>query len=97
MMTFGELISSAGSGGSVFANLSTGKFKELPILRPSGGIITCFSKIVRPMLTRIEFAKKEILTLTQLRDTLLPKLISGELRIPDAERFIATIDDAPSA
>ena len=88
MMTFGELISSAGSGGSVFANLSTGKFKELPILRPSGGIITCFSKIVRPMLTRIEFAKKEILTLTQLRDTLLPKLISGELRVPDAERFM---------
>ena len=88
MMTFGDLISSAGSGGSVFANLSTGRFKELPILQASEQIRTVFSKIVRPMLRRIELSQKEITTLSQLRDTLLPKLISGELRIPDAEKFL---------
>ena len=88
MMTFGDLISSAGSGGSVFANLSTGRFKELPILQANEQIRTVFSKIVRPMLRRIELSQKEITTLSQLRDTLLPKLISGELRIPDAEKFL---------
>ncbi|MDB2475497.1 restriction endonuclease subunit S [Paracoccaceae bacterium] len=88
MMTFGDLISSAGSGGSVFANLSTGRFKELPILKANEEIRTVFSKIVRPMLQRIELSQKEITTLSQLRDTLLPKLISGELRIPDAEKFL---------
>lgn len=88
MMTFGELISSAGSGGSVFANLSTGRFKDLPILRPRERIVGHFSEIIRPILERIELAQKEILVLTELRDTLLPKLISGELRIPDAEKLL---------
>jgi type I restriction enzyme S subunit len=88
MMTFGDLISSAGSGGSVFANLSTGRFKELPILQANEQIRTVFSKIVRPMLRRIELSQKEITTLSQLRDTLLPKLISGELRIPHADKFL---------
>ena len=88
MMTFGDLISSAGSGGSVFANLSTGRFKELPILQANEKIRDAFSKIVRPMLQRIELSQEEISTLSQLRDTRLPKLISGELRIPDAEKFL---------
>jgi type I restriction enzyme S subunit len=87
MMTFGDLISSAGSGGSVFANLSTGRFKELPILRANEKLRSAFSRVIRPILQRIELSQKEIYTLSELRDTLLPKLISGELRIPDAEKF----------
>lgn len=88
MMTFGDLISSAGSGGSVFSNLSTGRFKELPILQPCEKTRTVFSKMTRPILQRLEISQKEISTLSELRDTLLPKLISGELRIPDAEKFL---------
>jgi type I restriction enzyme S subunit len=88
MMTFGDLISSAGSGGSVFANLSTGRFKELPILRANEKLRSAFSRLIRPILQRIELSQKEIYTLSELRDTLLPKLISGELRIPDAEKFL---------
>ena len=65
MMTFGDLISSAGSGGSVFANLSTGRFKELPILQATEQIRTAFSKIIRPMLQRIELSQQEISTLSQ--------------------------------
>ena len=88
MMTFGDLISSAGSGGSVFANLSTGRFKELPILRANEKLRSAFSRLIRPILQRIELSQKEIYTLSELRDTLLPKLISGELHIPDAEKFL---------
>ena len=88
MMTLGDLISSAGSGGSVFANLSTGRFKGLPILKPCKASRNAFSTIVCPMLQRVEISQKEISTLSELRDTLLPKLISGELRIPDAEKFL---------
>mgnify|MGYP001425051203 CR=1 FL=1 len=88
MMTFGDLISSAGSGGSVFANLSTGRFKELPILQPCEESRTAFSVTIRPMLQRIEISQKEISTLSEIRDTLLPKLISGEICIPDAEKFL---------
>ena len=37
---------------------------------------------------RIALAREETRTLSSLRDTLLPKLISGELRVPDAERMV---------
>ena len=36
-------------------------------------------------------ASKEMEVLSELRDTLLPKLISGELRIPDAEKFLEEV------
>ncbi len=42
----------------------------------------------------MEKVKKNVLevnTLTSLRDTLLPKLISGEMRVPDAEKMVADI------
>lgn len=45
-------------------------------------------KLTSPMFERIETAINESRTLAALRDTLLPKLISGELRVPDAERIV---------
>jgi type I restriction enzyme S subunit len=48
-----------------------------------------FGALASPMFDRIREAAKESRTLTALRDTLLPKLVSGELRIPDAERIAA--------
>jgi len=43
---------------------------------------------VTPIFARIKHLQSESESLAQLRDTLLPKLISGELRITDAEKFI---------
>jgi type I restriction enzyme, S subunit len=45
--------------------------------------------IVSPMFERISICYKQNKVLVDLRDTLLPRLISGELRIPDAEKFLA--------
>jgi len=42
------------------------------------------TETVRPMLARVNHALDESRTLGTLRDALLPKLISGELRVPDA-------------
>ncbi len=44
--------------------------------------------LIAPMFLRIGNAEKESETLSELRDTLLPRLISGDLRIPDAETFL---------
>jgi type I restriction enzyme S subunit len=44
--------------------------------------------LIAPMFLRIGNADKESVVLSEFRDTLLPKLISGELRIPDAEKFL---------
>jgi type I restriction enzyme S subunit len=47
-----------------------------------------FGNLVSPMFDRIKAAMMQSRTLTVLRDTLLPKLISGELRVTDAERIV---------
>lgn len=47
-----------------------------------------FSRVVTPAFRRIKTNAETIATLAQLRDTLLPKLISGELRVKDAEAFL---------
>jgi len=47
-----------------------------------------FGEIVAPFFERIKSAMLQSRTLAALRDALLPKLISGELRVPDAERIV---------
>ena len=47
-----------------------------------------FEEQARHLYQRIVAAERDSRTLAALRDTLLPKLISGELRVSDAERFL---------
>ncbi|OSM97701.1 restriction endonuclease subunit S [Lonsdalea populi] len=51
------------------------------------GTIAKFAQCVSPLLEKIAKNERQSHTLAQLRDTLLPRLISGELRVKDAERF----------
>lgn len=55
---------------------------------PSAAVLTAFGKIVDPLFSRIRGASVQSETLRGLRDALLPKLISGELRIKDAEAAV---------
>lgn len=56
---------------------------------PPEALVPTLQESVGPMLDRIQIAHRETGVLQQLRDTLLPRLISGELRIPDAERIVS--------
>lgn len=47
-----------------------------------------FAQIATPLQKRLHANNAESQTLTELRDTLLPRLISGELRIPEAEKTV---------
>jgi type I restriction enzyme S subunit len=82
-------IKARGGGGSVVTNLSTGRFSKLKIRSPSASLRSGYSSLVRPLLERVLANQRESCTLAALRDTLLPKLISGELRVPDGERVAA--------
>ncbi len=55
---------------------------------PSERAVEIFTEGAGALLARIAFARTESLTLTLLRDALLPKLISGEIRITDAEHIV---------
>jgi type I restriction enzyme S subunit len=59
-----------------------------PIVRPPDKVLVRFSQTAGSMLEKIAQNERQSRTLVALRDTLLPKLISGALRVKDAERFL---------
>ena len=61
------------------------------LCRPTDAIASEFQRIVSPMLGRIVGNVHESRTLATLRDTLLPKLISEAIRVPDAERAVESL------
>lgn len=77
-----------GSTSSIATAVNSKMIKAMPFLKANELILEKFEALVAPILARIEIATAECRTLSELRDTLLPKLISGELRIPDAEKFL---------
>lgn len=73
-----------GSTGMTMFNIS--KLREFQLLWPGDTLVEEYFKTVEPIWTRVARNEEETGTLTTLRDTLLPKLISGELRIANVER-----------
>ena len=59
---------------------------------PPAYLAELFGIRVKPLFARVQTATKDSRTLAALRDTLLPKLISGELRVQDAQRFVDGVD-----
>ena len=62
--------------------------EEIKYVLPSKSCLNAFFKVVTPMIKKSGLALQENEALSSLRDNLLPKLISGQLRIPDAEKLI---------
>ena len=76
-----------GAHGSVFDTITTSTFASSRIVQPPRSSLKAFEDTVAPGLQRVLGNLFESRTLATLRDTLLPKLISGELRVRDVERF----------
>ena len=66
-------------------HLGKNDIDRFKIICPTPKILKIFSEIVNPIYSRFVKNKQQIQTLSNLRDTLLPRLISGQLRISDAE------------
>lgn len=64
------------------------EFKVKNVVVPTDALTSTFGGIVRDMFVSMDFNRSVSPTLGSLRDTLLPKLISGELRIPEAEKLV---------
>jgi type I restriction enzyme, S subunit len=72
--------------GSVFPSLSAPDIKGFPIVLPPPQVVARFSEKAEPLTEKIQANVRESRTLATLRDALLPKLLSGELRVPNIER-----------
>ncbi len=71
------------STGSTFKEASGSLMKSLQVIIPEQKDFEKFEAIVSPLFARIESLEKENSRLSLLRDTLLPRLMSGELKIPE--------------
>ena len=69
------------ANGSTFLEISKSSFKTLEILIPPENIRNEFDLLVNPLFEKIKKNVYQIHTLETLRNTLLPKLISGEIRV----------------
>nr|WP_321405397.1 restriction endonuclease subunit S [uncultured Carboxylicivirga sp.] len=67
--------------GSAQPNINPGQIESIEVLIPSEKLLTDYIKISEPIFNKVLVNNEEIQSLTQLRDTLLPKLMSGELRV----------------
>lgn len=74
--------------GTVFGAINKKQFEAIIWIAPPTLLVEGFEQIAFPFDERIESNEQESATLVALCDTLLPKLISGELRVPDAEKVI---------
>ena len=83
----------AGSTGTKMPRTSWTEMAHYPLALPPPPIAEAFTKTIRPTIERINAGIHESRTLAALRDPLLPKLISGELRIEDVERFCQAAND----
>jgi type I restriction enzyme S subunit len=71
-----------GSGGTTTLNLNTSEFSNLRIIFPDAITLGKFNNFATHFFNKILDNSKEILALTDIRDSLLPKLISGKIRVP---------------
>lgn len=71
------------STGSTFKEASGSLMKSLQVIIPEQNVFEEFEAIVSPLFARIESLEKENSRLSLLRDTLLPRLMSGEIEVPE--------------
>jgi type I restriction enzyme, S subunit len=79
----------ASSTGTKMPRTSWQDMARYPIVIPPRAAAHAFTSRIRPAIARIVAGIHESRTLAALRDALLPKLISSELRVEDTERIIA--------
>lgn len=96
MQSFQEVFSPYEAEGTVFGSINKTDFQTLSYLRPSDKIVEAFEGLVFPLDQTIENNENESRTLAQTRDTLLPKLLSGEIRVDAANEILEVTDGEKS-
>jgi type I restriction enzyme S subunit len=81
-----EIVSHA--NGSTFLEISKSSFRPIRTVAPSRPVMDCFDRIARPTHLKLVEHERETQILATLRDALLPKFVSGELRVNEAERLL---------
>jgi type I restriction enzyme S subunit len=74
--------------GTVFGAINGKDLKALKTVVPPAAIVESFASLFDPVFSKLKLNELEARTLADLRDTLLPRLISGKLRVPEVEAML---------
>ena len=88
MRTLSKRFRSYESNGTVFGAITKKQLQNLPNIAPKRETVSLFEKLIYPVDEKIRALEQQCRALATLRDTLLPKLVSGELRVPDVEKIL---------
>lgn len=81
MQTLSVIINNLGQSGSTIVNLNKAQFGKIPVTIPSVATMKSFDEIAKPMFDAILSNQEENIKLAELRDSLLPRLMSGDLDV----------------
>ena len=88
MSSMSDVFARFNAEGTVFGSIGKKDFHSIAHVRPPRDLVLAYEKLAAQPDDQIERNERESRSLAQLRDTLLPKLISGELRVSEVESFI---------
>jgi type I restriction enzyme S subunit len=71
--------------------MASGAIEKYPLDLPSAESIAQHTAVVKPLLDAADIHLKQNETLAELRDALLPKLLSGEIRVEEAEEQVEEV------
>lgn len=86
-----KILQDLASGGAVTLNLNTSNFSKIKLILPPNPVLDAYDSSVSSLYEKNLKSLIQNQELAKLRDTLLPKLMSGELRIVDAAAFVENI------
>ena len=82
---------SLGSTSSIATAVNSKILREITLLDPPHKLKKAFDQICNPLFQKIKRNLNDSRLLEEIKDTILPKLIAGDLRIPDAEKMIEDV------
>jgi type I restriction enzyme S subunit len=78
----------ANANGSTFLEINKQNFRPIKALVPPKPLLDHFCRITGPLYRRVVANLRQVDHLVEIRDALLPRLVSGELQVPDADRIV---------
>lgn len=82
LKSMNQVLQDYGSGGSATLNINTSSFSKIKVLSPQEDILKKFHLYVKSVFDKIIISQEESYNLSQIRDSLLPRLMSGKIRVP---------------
>ena len=74
--------------GSTVDRIWLKDFPKYPVIRPAKQLMGCFDRVAKPLWAQFHLLESQSQALAALRDALLPQLLSGSLRVPEAMRLV---------